>query len=80
MREKLLFLGMLILSVLYWVEVVGAGSYEWYQYIGLAITVLTILPWLISILISQRKKSKERAEEAALKAARRDAKEAKKNK
>lgn len=79
MKEKLLFLGLLILSVLYWIEVFSThiSTYEWYQYLGLAITIITVLPWLIGMLISERKKSKAKAEKAAAKAA---AKEAKKTK
>ncbi len=69
MKEKLLFLGMLILSVLYWIEVVSIHdpSYEWYQLLGLAITVVTILPWLIATLIAARKKSRAKAEKEAYK-------------
>ncbi|MBP1573360.1 MAG: hypothetical protein J6A55_06125 [Oscillospiraceae bacterium] len=78
MKEKLLFLGLLILSVLYWVEVVPirVGSYEWYQYLGLGITILTVVPWLISILVDTLKKRKAKEKKAAEKAAAKAAKQA----
>ncbi len=76
MKEKLLFLGLLILSVLYWIEVVNlkVSSYEWYEYLGLGITVVTVLPWLISILVDVVKKRKNREQKAAAKAAEKAAK------
>lgn len=69
MKQKLLALGMLILSILYWIEVVDLHdpSYEWYQLVGLAITVLTLLPWLIATLLEARKKGKAKAEKEAYK-------------
>ena len=75
MKEKLLFLGMLILSVLYWIEVVPqiSDGLEALQYVGLAITVITVLPWLIGTYVAAHKKGKEKAAKAA-------AKEAKKTK
>lgn len=62
MREKLLFLGMLVMSVLYCVEVIPGGEFEAINYIGFAIALITIIPWLVSILISLRKKSRKKAE------------------
>ena len=67
MREKLLFLGMLIMSVLYCVEVIPKGSFGVTNYIGFGIAIITIVPWLVSILLSLRKKNKEKAAETALK-------------
>lgn len=67
MREKLLFLGMLIMSVLYCVEVIGNGSFEIINYVGLGIALITIVPWLVSILISVRRKNKEKEAKKALK-------------
>lgn len=65
MKEKLLFIGLLILSVLYWIEVFGSDSYEWYQYAGLGITLVTVIPWLIGILVSLSKKGKDKEKEEA---------------
>ena len=75
MREKLLFLGMLVMSVLYCIEVIPGGNFGIINYIGIAIAVITILPWLISILVSVRKKNKEKAEKEAKKAAKKAEKE-----
>lgn len=71
MKEKLLFLGLLILSVLYWIAVVNpkVSSYEWYEYVGLGITLVTVIPWLLSILIDTVKKRKTKEKKAAKKAA-----------
>lgn len=71
MKEKLLFLGLLILSVLYWIAVVNpkVSSYEWYEYVGLGITLVTVIPWLCSILIDTVKKRKAKEKKAAKKAA-----------
>ena len=67
MREKLLFLGMLIMSVLYCVEVIPKGSFEALDYIGFGIAIITIIPWLLSILLSVRKKNRTKAAEKAYK-------------
>lgn len=77
MKEKLLFLGLLILSVLYWIAVVNVkvNSYEWYEYLGLGITVVTVVPWLISILVDTIKKRKAKEKKAAEKAAAKAAKQ-----
>ena len=71
MKEKLLFLGLLILSVLYWIAVVNpkVSSYEWYEYVGLGITLVTVIPWLLSSLIDTVKKRKTKEKKAAKKAA-----------
>lgn len=63
MKEKLYFLGMLILSVLYCIEVIPEKNYGVLNYIAFVIVLITIIPWLISILISVKKKSKAKAEE-----------------
>ena len=67
MREKLLFLGMLVMSVLYCIEVIPKGSFEAANYIGFAIAIITIIPWLLSILFSISKKNREKAKEKAYK-------------
>ncbi len=67
MREKLLFLGMLVMSVLYCVEVIPGGKFEPLNYVGFAIALITIVPWLISILVSVRSKNKEKEAKKALK-------------
>ncbi len=67
MREKLLFLGMLVMSILYCIEAIGNGSFEVINYIGFGIALITIIPWLISILVSVRKKNKEKELKKAMK-------------
>lgn len=67
MREKLLFLGMLVMSVLYCIEVIPGGKFEMLNYIGFGIALITIVPWLLSIFLSVRKKSKEKAKKQAAK-------------
>ena len=63
MKEKLLFLGLLVLSILYWIEVFSVkATYEWYEYLGLAITLVTVIPWLIGILLRTMKKEKKKDE------------------
>ncbi len=71
MKEKLLFLGLLILSVLYWIAVVNprVSDYEWYELLGLGITIVTVIPWLLSMLFGMVKKRKEKEKKAAKKAA-----------
>ena len=75
MREKLLFLGMLVMSVLYCIEVIPGGKFVTLNYVGFGIALITIVPWLLSIFISLRKKSKAKAEKEAAKAAKKAEKE-----
>lgn len=75
MREKLLFLGMLVMSVLYCIEVIPGGKFVTLNYVGFSIALITIVPWLLSIFISLRKKSKAKAEKEAAKAAKKAEKE-----
>lgn len=67
MREKLLFAGMLVMSVLYCIEVIQNGAPDVLNYIGLAIAFFTVVPWLISVVISIRRKKKEYEEKKAQK-------------
>lgn len=60
MREKLLFLGMLVMSILYCVEVIPDKNFGTLNYIGIGIALITIIPWLISILVSVRKNKKDK--------------------
>lgn len=65
MKEKLLFLGMLVMCILYYIEVIPGGNYSVLNWIGFVISAITLVPWLISILMGMRKKR----EKAELKAA-----------
>ena len=59
MREKLLFLGLLVMCILYYIEVIPGGNYSTLNIVGFIISAITIVPWLVSILISTKKKRKE---------------------
>lgn len=61
MKEKLLFLGMLVMCALYYIEVLPKGDITVLNWVGFVISAVTIVPWLISILKNQRKKDKKKA-------------------
>lgn len=73
MREKLLFAGMLVMSVLYCIEVISNGEPGVLNYIGLALAFFTIVPWLVSVGVSISRKKKEREAKKALKEAEKQA-------
>lgn len=60
MKEKLLFLGMLIMCVLYYVEVLPTSNLSTLNIIGFVISAITIVPWLISMLVGYKKKREEK--------------------
>lgn len=60
MKEKLLFLGMLIMCVLYYIEVIPEGNFNTLNIVGFVISAITIVPWLISILVGLKKKREEK--------------------
>lgn len=66
MKEKLLFLGMLIMCVLYYIEVIPGGGFSVLNWVGFVISAITLVPWLLSILMSHKKK-REKAEKKAAK-------------
>lgn len=75
MKEKIYFLLTLILAILYCVEVIPKGSYTAVNYIAFAIALVTILSWLLSILFTLKKKSKEKEAQRQAKEVKRQAKE-----
>ena len=67
MREKLLFVGMLAMCVMYCLEVIPHQPYTALNYLGFAIAAITIIPWSISQAISWKRWRKSRAANKALK-------------
>lgn len=59
MREKLLFVGMLAMCILYYIEVIPSGNFSTLNWIGFVISAITIVPWLVSLLIGCKKKRQE---------------------
>lgn len=59
MREKLLFVGMLAMCILYYIEVIPNGNFSTLNWIGFVISAITIVPWLVSLLIGYKKKRQE---------------------
>lgn len=56
MKEKLLFLGMLIMCILYYIEVIPGGDFSALNWVGFVISALTLVPWLFSMLMNHKKK------------------------
>ena len=68
MKEKVLFLGMLVMSVLYCIEVIPNGPFGTLNYIGFAIAAVVLIPAAVGQALSIRKWLKNRAAKKALKA------------
>ena len=67
MKEKILFLGMLVMSVLYCIEVIPDAPFGTLNYIGFAIAAVVLIPAAIGQVISIRKWLKNREAKKALK-------------
>lgn len=56
MKEKLVFLGTLIMCVLYYIEVIPGGDFNTLNIVGFIVSAIVIVPWLISMFINVKKK------------------------
>ena len=66
-KEKILFLGMLVMSVLYCIEAIGNAPFGTLNYLGFAIAAVVLIPAAVSQAIGIRKWLKNREAKKALK-------------